>query len=268
MSYEGEMQTGVGAVIGLVVSILFAIVLILSGFEIVNAGEVGIRLSLGAIKGEPITEGLYFKKPFIDTIETMSVRTQKAEVETGAASKDLQDVQVKAAVNYQVDATRANTIWREVKNNYEATFVQPAALESIKASTAQYTAEELITKRSEVREKIVNLLNEKLAPRGIFVREVNITNFNFSQSFNKAIEAKVTAEQDALASKNKLEQVKYEAQQSIERATGEAEAIRIQSQALKEQPQFIELEAVHKWNGELPQYMVPGATTPFINLNK
>lgn len=272
---------GIGLIIVWIASSLFALIVILSGFEVINAGEVGIRLSMGAIKGEPITEGLYFKKPFIDTIEAMNVRTQKAEVETGAASKDLQDVKVKAAVNYQLDATKANNTWREFQNKYEDAIVVPSILESIKAATSQYTAEELITKRAEVREKIVNILGEKLSTRGIFVREVNITNFDFSQSFNEAIERKVTAEQTALAEKNRLEQVKYEAQQAVEKAKGEADAriataeaearaIKIQAEAITQQggQDYVNLKAIEKWNGTLPQQMIPGATVPFINLNK
>lgn len=282
MYSENETQgLSVVKVTAWVLAILVALVVVLSGFEVVEAGEVGIRLRMGAIKGEPITEGLYFKVPFVDTIETMNVRTQKAEVETGAASKDLQDVAVKVAVNYQLDSTKANTTWREFQNKYPDAIVIPSVLESIKAVTSQYTAEELVIKRSEVRERMVNIIGEKLAIRGIFVREVNITNFDFSKSFNAAIEAKVTAEQTALAEKNRLEQVKYEAQQAIEKAKGEADAritnaeaearaIQIQAEAIQHQggAEYVNLKAIEKWDGSLPTQMIPGSAVPFIDLNK
>jgi len=94
------------------------------------------------------------------------------------------------------------------------------------------------------------------------VEDFSIVNFDFSKSFNEAIEAKVTAEQNALASKNKLAQVQYEAQQSVEKAKGEAEAIRIQSSALQSNPQILQLEAIRKWDGKMPQ--VTGQSLPLL----
>ncbi len=124
--------------------------------------------------------------------------------------------------------------------------------------------EELITKREEVRDDIKAHLVEKLTPTGILVEQFSITNFNFSPSFNKAIEDKVTAEQNALAAKNKLAQVQFEAQQAVEEATGKAKALQIEGQALSQNPAVKELRAIEKWNGVLPQ--VTGNATPFINL--
>jgi regulator of protease activity HflC (stomatin/prohibitin superfamily) len=115
-----------------------------------------------------------------------------------------------------------------------------------------------------VRDEIKSLLSEKLSANGITVKEVNIVNFNFSQSFNEAIEAKVTAEQNALAAKNKLEQVKFEASQAIAEAEGKAKALQIEGQALSSNPQVKELRAIEKWNGILPQ--VTGDSVPFINI--
>jgi regulator of protease activity HflC (stomatin/prohibitin superfamily) len=136
----------------------------------------------------------------------------------------------------------------------------------VKATTAKFTAEELITKREEVRDAIKGLLTEKLAGTGLKVEQLSIINFDFSTSFNNAIEAKVTAEQNALAAKNKLDQVKYEAQQAIEEARGKASALQIEAQAINTNPQIIQLRAIEKWDGKLPQ--VTSGATPFININK
>lgn len=136
----------------------------------------------------------------------------------------------------------------------------------MKASTAKFTAEELITKRELVRAEAKAALREKLEPRGIMVDEFNIVNFAFSGTFNSAIEAKVTAEQSALAARNKLEQIKFEADQRVAEARGKAEAIRIESDALRSNPQILELRALEKWDGVLPQ--VTGSSVPFINLQK
>jgi regulator of protease activity HflC (stomatin/prohibitin superfamily) len=138
---------------------------------------------------------------------------------------------------------------------------------AVKASTANYTAEELITKREVVRQTIQDSLTERLKQNYVDVTGVSIVDFNFSPSFNQAIEAKVTAEQNALAAKNKLEQVKYEAEQRVEQAKGEAEAIKIQTQAIQSQGgrDYVNLKAIEKWNGELPQQMMGGAV-PFVNI--
>jgi regulator of protease activity HflC (stomatin/prohibitin superfamily) len=157
-----------------------------------------------------------------------------------------------------------SSIFKELSFNYPTTFMTPALQEAVKSSTAGYTAEELITKREAVREDIKRVLVEKIAGRGIVVDSFNIVDFDFSQSFNAAIEAKVTAEQNALAAKNKLAQVQYEAEQNIATAKGKAEAIRIESAALNSNPQVLELRAIEKWNGVMPQ--VTGGSVPFINI--
>jgi len=142
----------------------------------------------------------------------------------------------------------------------------PSALAKLPDSTAKFTAEELITKRELVRDEIKGQLKTRLKDRNIIVDEFNIINFEFSKNFNDAIEAKVTAEQSALAAKNKLEQIKFEADQKIAEARGKAEAMTIESNALKSNPQILELRALEKWNGTLPQ--VTGGAIPFINLPK
>jgi regulator of protease activity HflC (stomatin/prohibitin superfamily) len=159
---------------------------------------------------------------------------------------------------------QAARVYQEVGVDYKERLVDPALQEAVKASTAKYTAEELITKREEVRESIKSHLKEKLESRGIDVDDFNIVNFEFSESFNVAIENKVTAEQSALAAKNKLEQIKFEADQRIAAARGTAEAIRIEADALKSNPQVLQLRAIEKWDGRLPA--VSGGAAPFVNV--
>ena len=135
----------------------------------------------------------------------------------------------------------------------------------------------MITQREKVREDILALLTTKLQVYGVQTDSLNIIDFNFSKQFNEAIEAKVTAEQNALAAKNKLQQVQYEAQQTVASAKAQAEAIQIQTQAIQNGggQSYVELQAikvqqaaVDKWNGQLPQQMIPGGALPFINLSK
>ena len=232
----------------------------------IQAGHRGVVLDLGRVTGEIKPEGFYMKMPYVTSVIPMDVRVQKEEVETQAASKDLQTVNARVSLNLSVLPDKCAWLYQTIGKDYLTTIVSPSMQESIKAEIAKYTAEELITKREAVRKGIAELLSAKLSPIGIRTEAVNIVNFEFSRSFNEAIEAKVTAEQSALAAKNKLAQVQYEADQSVAKAKGEAEAITIQSKAIQEQggAAYIQLKAIEKWDGKLPLYNTPNAPLPFV----
>jgi regulator of protease activity HflC (stomatin/prohibitin superfamily) len=148
--------------------------------------------------------------------------------------------------------------------------IDPAIQDTVKAATAKFNAEALITRRPEVKEAIEVGLKEKLSESNINIKSVSITNFEFSQSFNSAIEAKVTAEQRALEAKNKLEQIKFEAQQKIETAKAEAESIRIQANAINSQggADYVALKMIERWDGSVPQTVIPGSSVPFFNMQR
>ncbi len=227
----------------------------------IEAGSRGIVLRLGAVTGEIKGEGFYTKTPWMEDVISQSIRTVKEEIQTECASKDLQVVTSTIATNMHLDQTQLASLWRTYGPGYFQSIVEPAIKETAKAVIAQYTAEELISKREVVREAITVLLRSKLQPTS-YVETVNITNFNFSKSFNEAIEAKVTAEQHALAAKNKLAQVQFEAQQLEAAADGKAKAMKVESEALKSQPEILQLRALEKWDGHMPQYM--SGQLPFI----
>lgn len=266
----------VGFLVALVVILLFG------SFGTVGAGERGVKTRMGAITGEVVQPGLYFKLPLFDSVHIIEVKTQTIAFETsrveakeegarsslGAASKDLQDVTVAAVVNYRIDPLAAQEIYQQYRDvdTYQRNVLEPIVQDSLKSVAPQYTAEELITKRAEFNAKASELIAARLSEKQALIENVNIVNIGFSDAFTVAIEAKVTAEQQALASKNRLEQAKYEAQQKIETAKGEAEKIRIESQALTEQPQYLEKKAIEQWNGVLPIYWGSGSPVPFINI--
>lgn len=250
-------------ILGISFIALIAIIILLP-FGTISAGERGIRLRFGAVSGDLIHEGLYFRVPIMESIVVMDIKIQKEQVDATAASKDLQTVNTTVAVNFHLDSEKVGSIYSEIGTDYKSRLIDPALQESVKASTAKYTAEELITKRELVRDDIKQHLSDKLNPRGIIVDDFNIVNFDFSPSFNQAIEAKVTAEQSALAAKNKLEQIKFEAEQNIAEAKGKAEALRVESEALKSNLQIIQLRAIEKWDGVLPR--VTGGATPLIDV--
>lgn len=250
-----------GMVIAAVVLILF-----LNPFVTVNAGERGVLLQFGSVVGV-LDPGFHFRIPLVQYVVPIDVKTQKEQVDVNAASKDLQTIQATVALNYNVDPKFVGNIYQEIGEDYNNRIIDPAMQESVKAITAKFTAEELITKRETVKDEIKASLAERLERSYIIVDEFSIVNFDFSDEFNRAIEAKQTAVQQALKAENDLRRIEIEAKQSIERAKADAESIRIQGEALKQNQDLVKLKAVEKWNGVLPYYMM-GNTVPFINVGQ
>lgn len=248
-----------------VIPIILILIIVFGSFYIIQAGQRGVLLTFGKPSIEAQGEGLHMKIPLIQKIIKVSVQTQKYEAEASAASSDLQIVTSKIATNYHLESAAVPTLYKDVGLDYATKVIMPMEQEIVKSVTARFTAEQLITKREEVRQEMKTVLTERLAGRGIIVEEVSIVNFDFSPEFNKAIEMKVTAEQNALAAKNKLAQVEYEAQQRVTQAKGEADAIAIQAQAINSQGgrDYVQLQAIGKWDGKLPTF-VAGSNMPFI----
>jgi len=247
--------------------VFLAIILFILACETVGtvgAGERGVLLQFGAVQDQVFDEGLYFKIPFVQQVVKVDVKTKKEEAAVSAASKDLQMVTSKIALNYNLDPKEVNKVWQEVGADYNSRIIDPAIQESVKATTAKFTAEELITKREEVKEYVKNNLAERLAKNYIVVDEFNIINFDFSKSFNDAIEAKVTAEQLKLKAERDLERIKIEATQKVSEAEGKAKAIKVEAEALKSNPRVVELRWIEKWDGKAPQYW--GTVSPFFGL--
>ncbi|WML41330.1 prohibitin family protein [Neobacillus sp. OS1-2] len=252
---------------------LIAIVILVVGFfstTTVASGNRGVLLQLGAVKPTILTEGFHFKVPFIQTIQLIEVRVQKEESTQTAASRDLQMVTAKVAVNYSVNPDAVNKLYQEIGLDYRSRIVDPAIAESLKAITAQYTAEELISKRPEVSAQVKEMLGKKLTKYYMILEDINIKEFAFSEEFNKAIESKQTAEQNALRAQRDLERIKIEAEQKIAQAGAEAEALRLKKQEVTAeliQLKQIEVQekALEKWDGKLPA--VTGGATPFIGLD-
>lgn len=221
-----------------------------SCFGTIGAGHVGVKTRFGAVR-DVIRPGFYMKLPFVEHVVDMDTQTQKEQVDATAASNDLQQVTATVAVNFHVNPQDAAIIYQNVGADYQARVIDPAVQESIKSVTANYTAEQLITERDKARDEILNLLASKLTPLGVNTDSLNIVNFNFSDTFNSAIEAKVTAQQNALAAKNKLNQVQFEAQQTVATAQAQAEAIRIQAQAINSQggADYVALQKIKAWDG-------------------
>jgi len=251
----------------LVLALIILAVLVLSfgSWGTIDAGNRGVVLNLGKVTGEIKGEGFYTKKPWFESVVEMNVQQQKEQVETGCASKDMQTIHAVIALNFSVMPDRCASIYQNIGTDYVNKIVAPSMQEAVKAAMAKYTAEEVVTKREAVRQDMYHLIQEKLDPFGIKTEALNIVNLDFSKAFNEAIEAKVTAEQNALAAKNLLAQKEYEAQQAVAIAKGKAEAMQIESAALAKNPQVLQLRALERWNGVLPT--VTSGAVPFIDLD-
>ncbi len=233
-----------------------------SSFGEVPAGYRGVVLRFGATTGEVKQPGLYTVVPFVTTVAQTNVQVQAYSTDAAAASHDLQNVQTKVTLNYSVDPDKVVDIYNRLNQDYEDRIIAPAIQEATKAATAQFTAEELITRRPEARNLLEKNLQTRLNEFDMHIAAMSITNFEFSDDFTKAIEAKVVAFQNYLQSQNTLKQKQVEAQQAIATARGEAEANRLKRLTLT--PLFVQYLAVKSWDGKLPG--VVGGAVPFFNL--
>jgi regulator of protease activity HflC (stomatin/prohibitin superfamily) len=251
------------------VGILAALVLttVLAPFAVVPAGSRGVMTTMGKPSDDVFTEGIHFRIPIVQQMHLMDVRISKSEGEGDAASKDLQQVRVKVAVNYHLDPATVAKTFRDVGQTTDdvvARILDPARPEAFKAVTALFTAEELITKRTQVREQIAALLREKMTRHGLILDEFAIVNFAFSPSFTAAIEAKVNAEQANLKAERDLMRIRVEAEQKVASAKAEAESLRLQRQEVT--PDVLALRTIEKWDGHLPQ--VTGGAIPLMDFSK
>jgi regulator of protease activity HflC (stomatin/prohibitin superfamily) len=242
--------------------VLLVVLTLTDTVVVIPAGNVGVVTRFGAVTGTNFEQGLHMKIPFAEAANVFDVRTQKDQVDAAAASKDLQEVKSTVAVNYHLDAKKASTVFAEVGTKYKERVIDPAVQESFKFTTAQFTAEELITQREAVKTKARDFLTARLSKFHIIVDEFNIVNFDFSADFNRAIEAKQVAQQNVEKAKRDLERIKVEAEQKIAEAEGSSRAQQLQQQTLTEL--YVQFKALEKWDGKLPTVM--GGAVPFINL--
>lgn len=246
--------------------LLWLLLMLFGCFSTIKTGEIGIKTRFGKIIGSTTNEGIVFKLPF-EQIKKINVKVQKYENEEAfsTSTKDLQIVNnIKVAINYQIDGTKAVDLFKTVGTNYNTTVLEPAIQETIKAVISKYTAEEIVTKRSEISLDINTTLDERIKEYGINSVAVSINNFDFSESYNQAIEKKAVAEQEVETSKNQLEKAKIDAEKKKVEAQGEADANALLEQSLTDQ--IIAQQFIEKWNGQLPTTMT-GDAIPFINAN-
>jgi prohibitin 2 len=202
--------------------------------------------------------------PLLETITTISVRVQKTDVKAEAASKDLQTVNTDIVVNWHLDASKVNNIYQKVgdEDTIRDRIIVPAVSEVVKAATAQMNVSDILGRRAELKANVDKLLSERLSGYDVLLDDVSIVNVGFSAEFNRAIEQKQVAQQEAERASFKGQEASQTAQATINLARGEAEANRLKQQSLT--ADLLQLRAIEKWDGKLPQ--VTSGATPFINL--
>lgn len=265
----GSSMKNKSVIILLILGIAILFVVILKPWVQIGAGERGVVLNFGAVQPVVLGEGLHFRIPLQQQIIIMDVKVQKASTDATASSSNLQEVSSTVAINYHIIPDKANVVYQSIGVEFKDRIIDPAVQEVVKAVSARYSAEDLITKRSSVSDAMKSTLTERLLIHNIAVDAFSIVGFSFSKIYMDAIESKQTAEQLAMKAQRDLERIKIEGEQKVTSATAEAEALRLQRANIS--TDLIELrkieanlKAIEKWNGILPQ--VTGGAVPFIGV--
>src|SRR3989337_2142459 len=258
--------------VALIIGAILVLFLFLNPWIQIGAGQRGIVLNFGAVQDKVLDEGLHFRVPVMQDVIKMNVQLQKVQTDASSASSDLQDVTLSVALNYHIMPDKANIVYQTIGVEFKERVIDPAIQEVMKAVSAKYSAEELITKRAAVSEAMRANLAERLLASHLAVDAGSIVAFSFSKIFTEAIESKQTAEQLALKARRDLDRIKIEAEQKITAAQAEAESLRLQRANIS--TDLIELrkieanlKAIEKWNGILPQ-VTGGGAVPFIGVGE
>lgn len=264
-------------IIAALVTFIVIILVISESVVIVQAGHRGVVLDLGAVENRVLGEGVHFVIPFAEQVIPLEVRTLKYQAEATAASNDLQQVQTVIALNYHLNPADVNKVYQQLGPDYADRVIAPTIQESVKASVAKYNAEELITKRAIVKDVIANTIRNSLSAKDIVVETIFITDFKFSDAFSSQVEDKVVAFQKYLTELNNLRgiqvvanqtvvQAQAQAKANIAKASGESQAIKIITSQLRQDPQYLQWQAINRWNGQLPFSLGGQGAVPFFQL--
>jgi len=271
---DGELSIRLGRIVGSLIALIIGTWLAFGSWFITSPGYMGVITRAGSITEAVYEEGFHLKLPLLDTAHAVNVQTLTFQGKgIDAGTKDLQSVTAEVAVIFSVDKVDVKDVYRNYRDveTLQARALQPVIEEAFKAAASGHTAEELITKRAVIRDKLLASTREKLGPHYVTVKDVNITNFAFSKGFSESVEAKVRAEQQAKKAEHDLARIRTEGEQRVATAKAEAEAIRAQAEAINKQggAEYVQLKWIEKWNGALPTTQLSaGGATPLIHLPK
>jgi prohibitin 2 len=269
-----SLQKNILKILAAIVAFVVIIVILSNSVVIVQAGHRGVVLYIGAIENRVLGEGLHFIIPFAEQVIQLEVRTLKFQADSSAASNDLQEVATVIALNYHIDPSKANTIYQQLGADYTSRIIAPTIQESVKASVAKFNAEQLVTNRETAKATIAQAISNTLSARNIVVETVFITDFKFSEAFASQIEQKVVAFQKYLTEQNNLRAVQVVANQTVVQAqaqararmanaSGEAQAINLITEQLRQSPGYLQWKAINEWNGQMPYAIRGDGGLPF-----
>jgi regulator of protease activity HflC (stomatin/prohibitin superfamily) len=236
------------------------------GIKVVDTGQRGIQTRFGKVVSESLPEGLYFFNPFTSQIVEMDTRVQRTDGETDTYTRDVQQAAIKYTLNYRLQQNAAHLMYRDIGRDWEQKLIPQVVLGTLKEVVGKWDAVDLIANRDKAGTAAFDAIRENLAERNVEVSRFEITDISYTHEFENSVEQKVIAQQRAIEEQNRTKQIEEQARQKVLSAEAEAKSMQIRAQALEQNAKLVEWEAVQKWNGVLPQYMLGGAT-PFINLN-
>jgi regulator of protease activity HflC (stomatin/prohibitin superfamily) len=267
---------GLAKIVVGVVAVALALVFTSCSMKTVGTGHRGVKVRFGQVIGDGLPEGLYFVNPLTTHIQEIDTRVLKWEAETQAYTRDVQQAKLQFVLNYRLDPTKAHVVYQQVGADWGAKLVGQVIFEEMKREVGQHEAVDLIAQRDSAARKIEANVSSLLAKRNVIVTGFQLTNIDYTPEFEHAVEAKVIAQQKAIEEQNRTVQVREQANQKVETAKGnaestilnakaEAESISIRARALEQNAKLVQWEAVQKWNGTLPTYML-GNAVPFIQI--
>jgi regulator of protease activity HflC (stomatin/prohibitin superfamily) len=255
-------------IIWLVVAIIAIVVVSVAGcgIKVVDTGQRGIQTRFGKIASESLPEGLYFYNPLTSNIVEIDTRVQRQDGETESYTRDVQQATIKYTLNYRLQQDKAHVVYRDVGRDWEQKLIPQVVLGTLKEVVGKWDAVDLIANRDKAGATAFEAIRSNLADRFVEVSRFEITDIAYTHEFENSVEQKVIAQQKAIEEQNRTKQIEEQARQKVLSAEAEAKSMQIRAQALEQNAKLVEWEAVQKWNGVLPQYMLGSGTTPFINL--
>jgi prohibitin 2 len=252
------------------IAVIIILVVIVSvagcGIKVVDTGQRGVKTRFGEIASESLPEGLYFFNPITTKIVEIDTRVKRLDDQTESYTRDVQQANIKYTLNYRLQQNQAHTMYRDVGTDWEQRLIPQVVLGTLKEVVGKWDAVDLISNRDKATNTAFEQIRKNLAERFVEISRFEITDISYTSEFETSVEQKVIAQQKAIEEQNRTKQIEEQARQKVLSAEAEAKSMQIRAEALEQNAKLVEWEAVQKWNGVLPQYMLGGGTTPFINL--
>jgi prohibitin 2 len=249
----------IAKLIGIAVLIFVVVIFAASSSYVVQPGTRGVEVTLGKVSPVFKGEGFGFKQPFITQIVPVTIKQQTRAVQAACYSSDLQQVNMDLQVLYKVPESSVVQIYQGYAGDPFDSLVEPRVQEALKEVTAMDTAEEIVKNREDIKNKALASAREKVGSL-LVIDDLVIQNIDLTKELEDAIEAKMVQEQEADKAKFTQQKAQVEADTTVITAKGDAESIRIRGEALKENPSFIQLQIVEKWDGKTPLVVGSGAS--------